>query len=184
MRKIVFMLLLAGVIFAAGCVSSTQQPVKTQENAVSGSGVKEFSITAKQWEFVPNKIYVMRGDRVRLKIKSIDVTHGFSLASYDVNKVLAPGKEVTVEFTADKPSVFGQFACSVPCGAGHAEMMGQIIMADQTEFEKICRQDGNQWMNMKPMKDGQFVSDVSCSGCMSPDGMNHFCDITDYKNFL
>ena len=52
-------------------------------------------------------------------------------------------------------------------------------------FEKLCKEKTpDNWMDLKPMKDGKFVSDVSCWGCMSEDGMNHFCSIGEYKNYL
>ena len=53
------------------------------------------------------------------------------------------------------------------------------------EFEKLCKdRTPDNWMNMRPMRDGQFTSDVSCLGCMSDDGMNHFCTIEEYKKYL
>ena len=44
------------------------------------SEVKEITISAKRFEYQRNSITVNQGDTVRLKIKSIDATHGFGLA--------------------------------------------------------------------------------------------------------
>ena len=53
------------------------------------------------------------------------------------------------------------------------------------EFERLCKdRTPDNWMNMKPMKDGKFTSDVSCWGCMSDNGMSHFCTIEEYKKYL
>lgn len=89
--------------------------------------VKEFVLVAKQWEFVPNLIEVNIGDAVRLKIKSIDVTHGFVLSSFGISQSLEPGKETIVEFVADKIGTFS-FFCNVPCGKGHSNMDGTLIV--------------------------------------------------------
>lgn len=55
----------------------------------------------------------------------------------------------------------------------------------EPEFEKLCKdRTPDNWMNMRHMKDGKFISDVSCWGCMSDDGFSHFCNIEEYKNYL
>jgi len=53
------------------------------------------------------------------------------------------------------------------------------------EFEKTCKdRTPDNWMSMRPMKDGKFTSDKSCWGCMSDDGMSHFCSMEDYNTYL
>ncbi len=89
--------------------------------------VKEFSITAKRFEFNPNIITVNEGDKVKLMITSIDVTHGFAIDEYGVNVRLNPSQEEVVEFIADKSGEF-IFYCSVPCGSGHSRMSGKLIV--------------------------------------------------------
>ena len=93
-----------------------------------GSSVKEIDVTARQWEFSPNPIEVNKGDTVRLKIKSLDVTHGFALPTFGVSEQLQPGREVVVEFVADKEGSFS-FLCTVPCGQGHSNMRGTLVVS-------------------------------------------------------
>lgn len=94
---------------------------------VTTAAVKEFEMTARQWEFTPSTIRVNEGDNVKLTINSIDVAHGFGLPDFGVNERLEPGKTVTVEFTADKKGTFA-FACTVFCGTGHSGMRGTLIV--------------------------------------------------------
>ncbi len=89
--------------------------------------VKEFTMTAKQWSFDPEEIRVKQGDKVRLKISSIDVDHGFGLPDFDVSVKLLPGKEEIVEFIADKKGEF-TFFCDVLCGQGHRDMKGLLVV--------------------------------------------------------
>ena len=89
--------------------------------------LKEFAITAKQWNFTPSTIEVNEGDTVKLTITSIDVTHGFSLPEFGVDGRLEPNQTTTVEFIADKVGTF-TFACNVLCGAGHSTMNGTLIV--------------------------------------------------------
>ena len=78
------------------------QKLTTETTTTVMNSVKEFTVTAKSWAFEPEVITVKQGDKVKLKIKSIDVTHGFALPDFDVKIDLVPNKEETVEFTADK----------------------------------------------------------------------------------
>ena len=91
------------------------------------SEVKEFKITAKQFQFEPATIEVNKGDKVMLIVTSIDVPHGISIPEYGINERLDPGKSVTIEFTADKEGTFTAF-CSVFCGSGHSNMKGKIVV--------------------------------------------------------
>ena len=91
------------------------------------SNVIEIEIAAKKWEFDPAIITVKEGDRVRLSIKSIDVSHGIAIPDFDVSQTLEPGKTELVEFTADKKGTY-TFFCSVFCGSGHRSMKGTLVV--------------------------------------------------------
>ena len=64
--------------------------VKVDVNATAS--VKSFDLTAKKWAFEPSTITVNKGDKVKLSIKSVDVTHGFSVPDFGVNQTLKPGE--------------------------------------------------------------------------------------------
>lgn len=99
--------------------------MKKEEKVMEKPQVKEFSLTAKKWEFTPSIITVNKGDSVKLTIKSADVDHGFLLPEFGINKKLEAGKTVTVEFVADKTGTFS-FSCNVFCGDGHGDMKGTL----------------------------------------------------------
>ena len=104
----------------------TQGPVQIEAPAPT-SDVVEIDMTAKQWEFTPATITVNEGDKVKLNIQSVDVTHGFSLSEFGVSERLTPGKTTIVEFTADKVGEY-IFFCTVPCGRGHSGMRGKLVV--------------------------------------------------------
>lgn len=116
-----------GKVNATATVSTTINvkvpPVSTTVKAT----IKEFTITAKDWEWSPKNITVKKGDTVRLHITSADVTHSFMLKDFSLNVTLEPGVKQTVEFVADKVGTFS-FRCGVPCGEGHREMTGTITV--------------------------------------------------------
>lgn len=89
--------------------------------------IKEFSIIAKNWAFEPSQITVNKWDTVKLKIKSIDVKHGFAIPDFGINSDLNPNEEVTLEFKPDKTGTFS-FFCSVMCWSWHRDMKGVLIV--------------------------------------------------------
>jgi cytochrome c oxidase subunit II len=91
------------------------------------SDVKEFDIIAKQWEFVPSTIQVNLGDTVRLKITSLDVTHGIAIPELKINEQIPPQKTKIIEFIASQKGEF-PLICSVYCGAGHMNHRGLLIV--------------------------------------------------------
>jgi len=82
-------------------------------------------------------IEVSKGDQVVLKLRSSDVTHGFSLKAYGiyVAKGIKPGKTVFVSFKADKAGTF-IFMCNVFCGDIHQHMEGTLIVRDKPSHPK------------------------------------------------
>ncbi|EKE14064.1 MAG: cytochrome c oxidase subunit II [uncultured bacterium] len=103
------------------------ETIQTATTTTPSNSIKEFTITAENWVFTPSMITVKQGDKVKLTIKSIDVTHGFALPDFNVKVDLTPNKEETVEFVADKKGEF-TFFCSVICGDGHLDMKGKLVV--------------------------------------------------------
>lgn len=108
-------------------ISNYAEVTKTPTAPAPVSARKEFIITAKQWSFSPAEIKVKKGDTVILKLKTIDVAHGYSIPEFGVNAEIKPGKTTVVEFKADKVGTFTS-ACTVYCGVGHMGMSGKLIV--------------------------------------------------------
>jgi len=74
-------------------------------------------------------LHVSKGDQVVLKLRSSDVTHGFSMKAFGlyISKGIDPGQTVYIKFTADKTGTF-IFKCNVFCGDVHHMMRGTLIV--------------------------------------------------------
>ena len=114
-------------INTAGVIDNKPSDNQATLGTSATGAIKEFTMTAKQYEFDPNTITVNLGDTVILHITSEDVKHGIALPDFGVSKDINPGEETTVEFVADKKGTFS-FFCNVYCGAGHREMTGTLIV--------------------------------------------------------
>lgn len=104
---------------------------------------RSITIEAQKYGYTPAVIKVNKGDRVTLRLKAKDVTHGFFLEGYDLDAkarpemplfwVRRPSKEEdyrTVEeisFVADQEGKF-RYRCSTTCGYMHPFMQGELIV--------------------------------------------------------
>ncbi len=105
---------------------------------------RSFTITAHQYAYDPAIIQVNRGDRVRIRLVSKDVTHGFYLEGYDMDAKVRPenptiwtrqpskGEEYKeaeeISFVANHPGKF-HYRCSITCGYMHPFMNGELIVS-------------------------------------------------------
>jgi cytochrome c oxidase subunit 2 len=94
----------------------------------SAQQVHTIEINAERFVFVPNHIEVTQGERVRLVLRSRDVSHGFAIKELGIDEELPHGGDaVTVEFVASTPGRY-QFACTIYCGLGHNGMTGTLTV--------------------------------------------------------
>ncbi|MHC4536380.1 MAG: fibronectin type III domain-containing protein [Planctomycetota bacterium] len=105
----------------------TSDDLTFKTEAQPKESTSRINLTARQWQFSPATIRVAKGDKVILTLQSVDVAHGFGLSAFRINENLNPGKEVTVEFTANKKGEY-TFVCTIACGAGHGDMTGKLIV--------------------------------------------------------
>ncbi|MBE3597860.1 MAG: cupredoxin domain-containing protein [Limnochordaceae bacterium] len=91
----------------------------------------EFHIIIRIFEdggFQPSYLEVRRGDRVRIKLTSYDVTHSFQLLDFGIDTgPIFPGTSRVVEFVADRAGTF-PFQCNVRCSPLHRNMVGQLVV--------------------------------------------------------
>ena len=95
----IVMILFLTAFLVAGCAKEAKPTAPTQVKAettqtetVASGPVKDVTITASNWKFDVQSPELKVGDRVRLHVKSVEGTHGFSLPSYNLAIAsIAPG---------------------------------------------------------------------------------------------
>lgn len=88
---------------------------------------REIKVIARRFEFVPKTINVKKGERVRLAVTSEDVDHGIAITEFGVDQIVKAKETKVIELTADKVGRF-DVTCSVFCGDGHPDMVGELIV--------------------------------------------------------
>jgi cytochrome c oxidase subunit 2 len=92
------------------------------------AGVRVVAYDAFQYGFDPDPLVVRAGERVRLLVKSRDVTHGAMIPEVDFSTTMPPGNRKEAEFNAPaQPGEYPVF-CSVFCGPDHGDMKGRLLV--------------------------------------------------------
>lgn len=98
--------------------------------AVAQSGdFREIEIISKQYDFSPSVIKVKQGEKIRLRLKSVDVPHSLAIKApfLNVNQYVEAGTDEVIEFTATEKGEF-PFWCAIYCGNGHGKMRGSLVV--------------------------------------------------------
>lgn len=137
LAKIILALLLAA--FAAGGVA-----LFFMKRPADKPGEFSVEMTARDSRFKPAEIRVAVGTRVKIRIRSVDRDHGIAFklvpegqpegsapglrfSKLNPDWILKKGSEHEIEFVAERAGSY-EFACSVFCGMGHAQMLGRVIV--------------------------------------------------------
>lgn len=84
-------------------------------------------VTAKRYEFAPNTVMLKKGETVKLRFHSEDVTHGVFSRQLKIDETIEPGKTVEVTITPQTPGTY-KTICDHFCGVGHGNMAMTIVV--------------------------------------------------------
>ena len=88
---------------------------------------REFSITARDYRFSPDRLDVTQDDLVKLTVESSDVAYSFTIDEYRLSRRIPAGGKTVIEFRADQPGSF-DFYSNMTSDARHAKMRGQLTV--------------------------------------------------------
>jgi len=88
---------------------------------------REFTVTARDYSFSPNRVEAQQDDLIKLTVQSADNAYGFTIDDYRVSKRVPAGGSTVIEFRADRPGTFA-FYSNLSNDARHAQMRGQLIV--------------------------------------------------------
>ena len=84
-------------------------------------------VVMKKYAFDPPVIRIKKGQVVELDVSTADVQHGFTVPDLGIKEPIQPRRPAKIIFKADRSGVF-PMTCSIICGPGHDDMVGQIIV--------------------------------------------------------
>jgi heme/copper-type cytochrome/quinol oxidase subunit 2 len=122
-RTLALLLVGAGLFLAAGPLVRRVMAAG-QEQAPNR---REFTVTARDFRFSPNRLEVTQDDLIKLTVQSEDVTYGFTIDMYRLSKRVPAGGSTVLEFRADRPGTF-DFYSNLSNDARHTQMRGQLVV--------------------------------------------------------
>jgi heme/copper-type cytochrome/quinol oxidase subunit 2 len=121
-RTIALLLVGAGVYLAVGPLVRTL--AAGQEQAPNR---REFTVTARDYRFTPDRLEVTQDDLIKLTVQSADVAYSLTIDEYRVSKRVPAGGSTVLEFRADRAGTFS-FYSNLSNDARHSQMRGQLVV--------------------------------------------------------
>lgn len=116
------------MLVLAACGSSDEDEAQKQTGDSSSTEetatTNELQISASNFKFDQDEYTVNAGEEVKLTLVNEEGMHGIAIDGIDVN-IKGDGE---TPFTPDKPGEYTIY-CSVPCGAGHADMKSTLVVS-------------------------------------------------------
>lgn len=110
----------------------------TQDDAMETSSVapetsdtstpRIVTMTAENWKFSESTITAKKGEKLVLRVTAKTGTHGIGIRELGINVIVNAGETKDIEIPTDKTGTY-TFFCSVPCGPGHKDMTGKIVIS-------------------------------------------------------
>jgi len=119
--------LILGAALHARAQSAAVRPVSSPAAQDQAPNRREFSITARDYRFSPDRIEVGQNDLVKLVVQSQDVAYSLTINQYRVSRRIPAGGSTIVEFRADQPGTF-EFYSDMKNDSRHGEMKGQLVV--------------------------------------------------------
>ncbi|HEV2276924.1 MAG TPA: cupredoxin domain-containing protein [Acidobacteriaceae bacterium] len=100
----------------------------TRTPTYSGPPNTVIKVVMKKWAIEPARIVVPQGARVELIVSTADVEHGLGVRGLGINEPVQPGQPpAVIRFLAQTPGTY-PMRCSILCGKGHKDMLGEIVI--------------------------------------------------------
>jgi cytochrome c oxidase subunit II len=112
-----------GLAFVASLLAMASSPARAQDEP------RVIAITARRFEFSPNQITLAKGETVKLRIKSEDVTHGLFVRPLGIDTEIVPGQVTELTVTPQAAGTY-RAICDHFCGAGHGGMKMTIVVEE------------------------------------------------------
>ena len=86
-------------------------------------------------DLVSSELVLPAGREVDLRLRALDVIHGFAIPEMRLKQNAVPGQTIHVHFTPSKPGIYAVL-CTQLCGLGHYRMNANLRVLPASEFER------------------------------------------------
>lgn len=98
------------------------------DESMTDTDARIIAMTSTDWSFNPLTISAKKGEKVIVRLTNKDGIHSFGAMELGLNVRINPGETKDIVIPTDKAGTF-EFKCLVPCGPGHRDMKGTIVIS-------------------------------------------------------
>lgn len=117
-RKPLFYLFIP--VLASGMAGCAKKPP-------SDAPARVVAVTMKKGDISPKQITVQEGEKVTLKVSTLDVQHGFEVPQLKISEPVNPGGVTEIALDTSKKGTY-KVECGIMCGAHHDDMRAEIMV--------------------------------------------------------
>lgn len=85
------------------------------------------AVTMKKGDISPKQITVQQGEKITLKVSTVDVQHGFEVPQMKISEPINPGQPAEIALDTSKKGTY-KVECGIMCGAHHDDMRAEIVV--------------------------------------------------------
>lgn len=113
---------------SAATVTSSSAAMMQSSAAATTGEARVIEVSMSNWAFAPKTISVKKGENVVLRVKGVEGIHSFAVPGLNINVAANPGESKDITIPTDTAGTF-DFRCFIPCGSGHKDMVGQLVIS-------------------------------------------------------
>lgn len=138
----------------------------------------EIRVMARTWSWQfqyqnghsSSELHVPVNRPVKLIMSSNDVIHSFYVPDFRVKKDVLPSRYSSVWFEATETGE-AQIYCTEYCGTAHSNMLANLIIHEQEDFQTWLESAASDLDEMEPVELGKtLIGSNGCTACHSTDG--------------
>jgi len=108
--------------------SSASAGTSSSVATTTDTDARIITMTSTDWQFNPVTINAKKGEKVIVRLTNNQGIHSFGAMELGLNIRINPGETKDIAIPTDKAGNF-EFRCLVPCGPGHKDMRGTIVIS-------------------------------------------------------
>lgn len=113
--------------------SSSLDAMEASSSSVAGmdsspSATRIIEMTVEDWKFSQSVINVKQGENVIIRLTNKTGTHSFTSSDLGINVAIDAGETKDIPLPTNTSGTFA-FRCAIPCGPGHMDMKGSIVIS-------------------------------------------------------
>jgi len=150
------------------------------DQRIPAAGETEVHVTGRQWMYevkypdgrtAANEIRVPAGKPVKFLLTAADVLHGFYLPDFRVKMDMIPGRVTVLRVQPERPGRYPIY-CTVYCGTGHSNMLGELVVMPPREYAEWVEHGGREERGREPLavRGERIMKRAGCLNCHAVEG--------------